>query len=161
MRTTHGNRSPISPDGRRHLEAEIAHLKRNVRPGIARAISDTARAHGMGDISAAKRQLVDFDARISQLEQRLGETVVVDPCRPPDRNRVHFGARVTCLTEDGEERVMVLLGAEEADPRQNRISWNAPVARALAGARVGDEVQVRTPKGELSLELTGISYSGG
>lgn len=149
---------PISPEGRRQLEAELHRLVSVERPDIVRSVSETARAHGMGDISAAKRQLVDFDARISRLQDRLRKTVVVDPGRPANPGVVGFGARVHCRTEDGQDRILVLVGADEVDPRNDRISWNAPVARALKGTGPGAEVEVETPAGEMTLHVVEISY---
>jgi len=150
--------NPITPEGRRRLEAEIARLKRTERPLLLDAVRETSRAHGMGDISSAKQQLVDFDIRLQRLETRLAATFPVDPRFPPDRSRVHFGAEVTCIDDSGQERLLVLVGPEEADPAQNRVSWNAPIARALAGSGVGDEIRVRTPGGENLLEITSIAY---
>lgn len=149
---------PISPEGRRHIEAEIHRLVTVERPDIVRSVSETARAHGMGDISAAKRQLVDFDARISRLQDRLRRTIVVDPGHPANPTVVGFGARVHCRTEKGEDLIVILLGADEVDPRSNRISWNAPVARALKGTSVGAEVDIETPSGEMMLQVMEISY---
>lgn len=149
--------NPITPAGYARLQADIARMKQD-RPALAAAVSETSRADGMGDISAAKQDLALFDHQIGQMELRLNRSVIVDPSRPSDPTRVGFGARVVCLDENDEEKVMVLVGPEEADPRQNRISWHAPVARALAGGQVGTEISVKTPRGEVSLQIIAISY---
>lgn len=150
--------APSTIDSRRRLEAEIHRLKRDVRPGVARAITDTARAHGMGDISAAKAQLESFDARIAHLERRLAASVAVNPALPEDPSQVGFGAQVVCRRKDGSIQILTLVGAEEADPASGRVSSNAPVARALAGARAGDAVEAMTPRGPVSLEVIEITY---
>lgn len=157
---------PGMPAVAERLAAEIQRLKRDERPIVVRTLSETARAHGMGDISAAKAALAAFDARVAQLEVRLhaSRSAARAGTQPVDPTFVGFGARVTCRDTDGALRVMLLVSPEEAgvaagsDTR--RVSWNAPIARALDGARVGHAVEVGTPRGPICLEVVEISYSG-
>ena len=83
---------------------------------------------------------------------------VVDPARQEQRDAVRFGATVELADEDDERRILTLVGEDEADASAGRISWAAPIARALVGARVGDERIVRLPAGEKSYEILSIRY---
>jgi transcription elongation factor GreB len=91
------------------------------------------------------------------LGKRLEEvTVVADP--PTDRSRVFFGAWVALEDEDGESSEWRIVGADESDVKTRAISIDSPVAKALMGRRVGDEVTVRVPKGEVAYTVVGIRY---
>ena len=83
---------------------------------------------------------------------------VVDPASQTSRDQVRFGATVELADEDDQRRILTIVGDDEADAGASRIGWNAPLARALIGARVGDERVVRLPSGEKSYEVMGISY---
>jgi transcription elongation factor GreB len=83
---------------------------------------------------------------------------VIDPACQPDRNRVYFGATVTLIEEDDSERIVTLVGEDEADAGSGVISWSSPIARAIRGAAVGDVRLVRLPSGERELEIGGIEY---
>jgi transcription elongation factor GreB len=83
---------------------------------------------------------------------------IVDPASQSDRERVFFGATVTLADEDDSERVVTLVGEDEADAGAGLISWNSPIARAIRGAAVGDLRRVALPAGERELEVVAISY---
>jgi transcription elongation factor GreB len=85
----------------------------------------------------------------------------VDPAAQVERDVVHFGATVDLADETDERRRLTLVGEDEADATAGRINWLAPIARALVGARVGDERHVRLPAGEKSYEVVGIFYPEG
>jgi transcription elongation factor GreB len=88
----------------------------------------------------------------------LAAAAVLDPARQEDRARVFFGATVTLVDENESERVVTLVGDDEADASAARISWNSPIARAIRGAAVGDLRRVTLPAGEKELEVVAIIY---
>ena len=88
---------------------------------------------------------------------RLGSAIVVDPATQP-QDEVAFGARVTVADEDGEDAVYEIVGEDEADAPSRKIAPQSPLARALIGARIGDEVEWRRPAGRVILEVVAISY---
>ena len=83
---------------------------------------------------------------------------IVDPATQSSRDQVRFGATVELADEDDERRTLTIVGDDEADASAGRIGWNAPLARSLIGARVGDERIVRLPAGEKSYEVIRIGY---
>jgi transcription elongation factor GreB len=83
---------------------------------------------------------------------------VVDPAQQTNRDKVFFGATVTYATAKGDELTVKIVGVDEADLEQGRISWVSPIARALMRAAVGDSVKVRTPAGLDEIEVVGIVY---
>ena len=83
---------------------------------------------------------------------------VVDPARAEDRTRVWFGATVTIADEDDQERILTLVGDDEAEAGQGRVGWNAPIARALRGAAIGDLRRVTLPAGDREYEVMSLSY---
>jgi transcription elongation factor GreB len=88
----------------------------------------------------------------------MKQAKVVDPANQKQRDTVRFGATVELADEDDERRILTLVGEDEADASAGRISWSAPIARALVGAKVGDERIVRLPAGEKSYEIMEIRY---
>ena len=86
---------------------------------------------------------------------------VIDPATQADRDLVHFGATVELADEDDARRVLTIVGDDESDATNGRIGWSAPIARALRGARVGDERIVTLPAGEKSYEVIAIAYPAG
>ncbi len=153
--------SPITPEGFARLSAELKRLKNEERHAIARAIGE-AREHGdikeNAEYHAAKDRQGLIEARIRQLEGVLGEARVVDPGRQPSR-KVGFGAHVTVVDlETGKESSYQIVGEHEADLDRGRISIKSPIARALMGGELGDDVAFETPKGGRELEITAIGY---
>jgi transcription elongation factor GreB len=90
----------------------------------------------------------------------MKQAKVVDPARQPSRDQVRFGATVELADEDDNRRSLTIVGDDEADAAAGRIGWSAPVARALIGAKVGDQRIVRLPSGEKNYEVVAISYPG-
>jgi len=139
----------------------LRQLSRVERPKVVEVV---AWAAGNGDRSEngdyiyGKRRLREIDRRIRFLRKRLESAQVVDPAQQKARDRVFFGARVTYAAEDGRETTVKIVGVDEADLAQGRISWLSPVARALLRAREGDSVPVRTPAGTETLEVVAIAY---
>ncbi|MFZ5653577.1 MAG: transcription elongation factor GreB [Pseudomonadota bacterium] len=150
----------ITPAGAAALRAELDRLWRRERPAVVvqvRAAAANGDRSENGDYLYGKRRLREIDRRVRYLRRRLAELVVVDT-PPADPTRVRFGARVTLADAAGRIQSHRLVGADEIDPARNRISIDAPLARALLGRQVGDRVQVRDNG---PLEILAIDYPAG
>ena len=151
---------PITPEGLKKLQEELKRLKSVERPKVIEAI---AEARGHGDISenaeydAAKEQQASLEKKIREIENKIANADVVDPSAM-STDRVVFGLQVSVQDLDtGEETSYQIVGVDEADITQQRISVSSPVARALIGKSVGDVVQVQIPRGLRELEILNIS----
>jgi transcription elongation factor GreB len=151
----------ISPTGYAALRAEYEQLFATERPALVETISWAAgngdRSEN-GDYIYGKRRLREIDRRLGWLSRRMKAAKVVDPAAQEDRTRIWFGATVTIVDDDDQERVLTLLGDDETDTARGRIGWNAPIARALRGAAVGDSRRVLLPAGEREYEVVAITY---
>ena len=154
----------ITPAGYRRLREEYEALFGIERPKLVETISWAAgngdRSEN-GDYIYGRKRLREIDRRINWLSKRLAAANVLDPAKQPDRSRVYFGATVTLVDEDDNERVVTLVGDDEADAGAGRVSWNSPIARAIRGAAVGDLRRVQLPSGERELEIAQIRYPDG
>jgi len=150
----------ITPEGSLKLRSELDHLWKVERPITTQRVSDAA-AEGDRSENAeyiyGKKRLREIDSRIRFLTKRLDVLRVVDTV-PTDQERVYFGAWVTVENEDGEESVYRIVGPDEFDPAKSFISLDSPVAKALMGKRIGDEVIVRRPAGVARLAIVEVSY---
>jgi transcription elongation factor GreA len=151
---------PMTPDGLAKLKEELRECKAE-RPRLADVI---LAARELGDLSenaeyhAAKEKQAFLEGRIIELEAKIGQADVIDPARLSG-NKVVFGATVTLAdTESGDESSYTIVGEDEADVKQRRISITSPVARALIGHLVGDEVKVKTPGGMREYEIVDVSF---
>jgi transcription elongation factor GreB len=153
----------ITPAGYRRLREEYEQLFSIERPQLVETISWAAgngdRSEN-GDYIYGRKRLREIDRRINWLSQRMARAKVTDPARQEDRSRAWFGATVTLVDEDDVERVVTLVGEDEAEAGEGRISWNSPMARAVRGAAVGDVRRVALPSGDKDYELVAISYPG-
>ena len=151
----------ITPDGFARLRAEYDELFASERPKlvetIAWAASNGDRSEN-GDYIYGRKRLREVDRRLSHLSRVMKAAKVVDPASQASRDQVRFGATVELADEDDHHRTVTLVGDDESDAGAGRIGWNSPIARALVGARVGDERVVRLPAGEKSYEIVKISY---
>jgi transcription elongation factor GreB len=151
----------ITPAGYRRLREEYEALFAVERPKLVETISWAAgngdRSEN-GDYIYGRKRLREIDRRIGWLSKRMAKATVVDPAQQPDRSRAFFGATVTLADENDEERIVTLVGEDEADAHAGRVSWNSPIARAVRGAAVGDVRTVRLPAGEKEFEVVGITY---
>ena len=151
----------ITPAGFAAMRAEYGTLFEIERPALVEIISWAAgngdRSEN-GDYIYGRKKLREIDRRLNVLSKRMTAAQVVDPARQPDRTRVFFGATVTLADEDDAERVLTLVGEDEADAGAGRVSWHSPIARALKGARAGDVRRVRLPGGEKDYEVISIAY---
>lgn len=150
----------ITPQGLEHLRTELTQLLKVDRPKmvetVAWAASNGDRSEN-GDYIYGKRRLREIDRRIRFLTKRLEIVEVVEP-EKRQSDQVFFGATVTLLNEEEEEKVYSIVGVDESDASMGKISWISPLARALIKARVGDTITFRSPKGEEDLEITKIEY---
>jgi transcription elongation factor GreB len=153
----------MTPDGHRRLREELHQLMGVERPRVVEVVS-WAASNGdrseNADYQYGKRRLREIDRRAHYLGKRLESAVVVDPARQATRDQVFFGATVTFVDEADAERTVTIVGADEADMAQGKISLTAPVAVALikARARAGQEVAVHTPRGVELIEVRAIRY---
>lgn len=152
----------ITPEGARHLREELQYLWKEERPKVTLAVSEAA---ALGDRSEnaeyiyGKKRLREIDRRVRYLTRRLDELSVVDTL-PEDRSRVYFGAWVTVEDEEGDTATWRLVGPDEFDLEKGYLSIDAPMARALLGKRVDDEIRVATPQGQQLWYLVEIRYEG-
>ena len=151
----------ITPAGMHRIRAEYEALFGGERPRLVETISWAAgngdRSEN-GDYIYGRKRLREIDRRISYLARVMKHAKVIDPAAQVERDRVRFGATVDVADEDDARRTMTLVGEDEADATAGMINWTAPIARALIGAKVGDERTVRLPAGEKSYEVIAIRY---
>jgi transcription elongation factor GreB len=151
----------ITPAGYRRLQNELAELWKVERPSVVATVA-WAAANGdrseNGDYIYGKRRLREIDRRIRYLSKSLDRAVVVDNAGKA-HDRVYFGATVTIANEAGEERDVTIVGVDELDTGDTRVSWRSPLARALLKARVGDTVTLRAPRGSERLEVVAVRYA--
>lgn len=155
-------REPITARGAEQLRRELEDLKSVQRPRVIAAIAE-ARAHGdlkeNAEYHAAKDQQGFIEGRISEIEDRLGRAEVIDPAKLAAGGKVVFGATVTLVNVDTDEEVTYqVVGMDEADIKQGRLSFRAPLARAMIGREVGDQVLVPAPGGEQVYEILAVDY---
>jgi len=151
----------ITPGGYRKLREEYDALFGGERPQLLETIA-WAAANGdrseNADYQYGRRRLREVDRRINFLARRMKAAKVTDPARQPDKSRAWFGATVTLADEDDNQRVVTLVGEDEADAGAGRISWYSPIARAVRGAAVGEIRRVLLPAGERDYEVLAIAY---
>jgi transcription elongation factor GreB len=151
----------ITPQGFTAMKARYHQLLSDDRPKLVEVISWAAgngdRSEN-GDYIYGRKKLREIDRELTHLAKRLKIAKIVDPAQQEDRSRVWFGATVTIADEDDNQRIITLVGEDEADATDGRISFNAPLARAVRGAAIGDTRQVRLPMGVKDYEIIAISY---
>jgi transcription elongation factor GreB len=143
------------------LRADYDRLFAVERPAVVEIVSWAAgngdRSEN-GDYIYGKQKLRAIDRELGRLSKKMKSANIINPAKQPDRSRVYFGATVTIADEDDNQRVLTLVGDDEADAGADRIGWNSPLARALRGARVGDLRTVTLPGGAKEWEVIAISY---
>ena len=151
----------ITPAGYRALREEYEALYAGERPKLLETIS-WAASNGdrseNADYQYGRKRLREVDRRINFLARRMKEAKVTDPAQQPDKGRVWFGATVTLVDEDDHERIVTLVGEDEAEAEAGRISFYSPIALAVRGAVVGDLRSVNLPGGAKEYEVAAISY---
>lgn len=154
-------RIPMTVEGYAALEAELKTLKSEERPSIIAAISE-ARSHGdlseNAEYHAAKERQSLIEGRIAELEDKLARADVIDTSRLKGTT-VKFGAKVTVLDEDTEEKfIYKIVGDDEASVAEGKISISSPIARAMIGKEEGDTAEVAAPGGAKSFEIVAIEW---
>jgi transcription elongation factor GreA len=152
-------RTPMTRQGYERMKEELERLKRVERPAISRAIAE-ARAHGdlseNAEYHAAREKQAFTEARINELETKIGTAEVLDP--PSSGDRIIFGSTVRLEDEDGKESRYQIVGSDETDPTRGRISVMAPLARTLIGKKVGDSVEAQLPGGKKRFEILEANF---
>lgn len=150
----------ITPEGFEKLRSEYAELLNVERPKtvsvVAWAASNGDRSEN-ADYQYGKRRLREIDKRLHFLKTRMEEAEVVDPSQIKS-DKVVFGAKVTLENEDGELVQYQIVGEDEIDLKRKRISWKSPVAKAVLGKKVDDEVKVNKPSGDEFVVIVEIKY---
>jgi transcription elongation factor GreB len=156
-----GQKNYMTPTGFKTLQDELKLLVNEERPKIVEIVSWAAgngdRSEN-GDYLYGKKRLREIDRRIRYLMKRLESATVVDPKDQQKLAQVFFGATVTYVREDDSEHTVTIVGVDEADMQQNKISWLSPLARGLMKAKAGDERQIRTPAGVETIEILSVRY---
>jgi transcription elongation factor GreB len=153
----------ISPHGFAALRAEYDALFGDERPKLVETIA-WAAANGdrseNGDYIYGRKRLREVDHKIDRLSRVMKAARLVDPAAQEDRGTIRFGATVELADEHDARRMVTIVGDDECDASAGRIGWSAPIARALIGAKIGDERVVTLPGGDKSYEVIAISYPG-
>jgi transcription elongation factor GreA len=156
------NKVPMTVEGAERLKAELHRLKTVDRPAVIQALAD-ARSHGdlseNADYDAAKERQGFIEGRISEVETKLAHAQVIDPSSVDADGRVVFGSTVEIEDVDsGERNVYQIVGDDEADILEGKISVNAPIARALIGKTEGDTAEVQAPAGLRNYDILAVRY---
>jgi transcription elongation factor GreA len=156
------NKVPLTVKGAEKLRAELEELKTVVRPRIIAAIA-TARAHGdlkeNAEYHAAREQQSFAEGRIKEIEAKLSNAQIIDITKLDPSGKVVFGATVEIEDLDSEKTVIYqIVGEDEANIKEGRISIGSPIARAMIGKEVGDIVTVKAPGGNVEYEILSIEY---
>jgi len=153
---------PVTTNGAELLRTELHKLKTVERPNVITAI---AEARAQGDITenaeyeAARERQGFIEGRILELEAKLANAQIIDPKLLDDDGRVVFGSTVELTDTDAKEAVTYqIVGEDEADIKENKISYSSPIAKALIGKYSGDVVEVRTPGGVKEFEIVDVKY---
>ncbi|WP_295881996.1 transcription elongation factor GreA [uncultured Thiohalocapsa sp.] len=153
---------PLTARGAEQLRAELEHLKKIERPRIIEAIAE-ARAHGdlkeNAEYHAAREQQGFVEGRIKDIEGKLSHAQIIDVSQLPRTGKVVFGVTVDVLDVDkDEEHTFIIVGDDEADIKQGKISISSPIARGLIGKGEGDVALVDAPGGKRELEVLEVRY---
>jgi len=154
-------KTPITKRGAELLRAELQRLKTVERPGVISAIAE-ARAHGdlseNAEYDAARERQAFVEGRIAEIEAKLANAQIIDPKLLDAEGRCVFGATVDLEEVGGEAVTYQIVGEDEAEIKEGRISISSPIARALIGKDAGDVVEVRTPGGVKHYEIVDVHY---
>lgn len=156
-----GVKNYMTLQGYQALHKELEHLVKIERPEVvsvvAWAASNGDRSEN-GDYLYGKKRLREIDRRIRFLTKRLEVAEVINPATQPNKDQVFFGATVVYENQQGEETEVTIVGVDEADPLNGKISWISPVAKALLKAYEGDSVRLMTPAGPQELLILEVRY---
>jgi|TARA_Y100000780_G_C13606803_1_gene386814 transcription elongation factor GreA len=152
----------MTVEGAAKLRGELTHLKRVVRPSVTRSIAE-AREHGdlreNAEYHAAKEQQGFTEGRIQEIEAKLSDAQVIDITKISPSGKIVFGCTVTLLEHDSHQEVRYkIVGEDEADIKEDKISVLSPMARAMVGKSLGDTVVVKSPDGEREYEVDTVEH---
>ena len=155
------NRRPMTANGKKLLEQELQRLIQKDRPQVIRAIEE-ARSHGdlseNADYDAAKEQQAHIEGRIAMLKDRLANAEIIDVSQIKS-DTITFGAHVTLFSGDSDKKITYqIVGEDEADAKQGKLSIQAPLAKRLIGCKKGDVFELHTPKGEREYEVVDFYF---
>lgn len=156
------SRVPMTVEGEVALRSELEHLKTKARPEVVAAIAE-AREHGdlkeNAEYHAAREQQGFIEGRIAEIESKLSMAQVIDVTSLPHTGKVIFGTTVDLVNlETDEEVTYKIVGDDEANLKERKISINSPIARALIGKEEGDVAAVTTPKGMIEYEVAEVKH---
>ena len=151
---------PLTKEGEKKLQEELKNLKLE-RPKITKAIA-VAREHGdlkeNAEYHAAIQQQGLVEAKIKDIEFKLGNSEIIDNKSTDKKNQIIFGCTVELLNINDNSKIKYqIVGDEEADLTKNKISFNSPIGQGLINKKVGDEITITIPKGELNLKVIDIT----
>ena len=151
---------PLTKDGEKKLQEELKNLKLE-RPKITKSIAE-AREHGdlkeNAEYHAAREQQGLVEAKIKDIEFKLGNSEIIDNKSTDKKNQIIFGCTVELLNINDNSKIKYqIVGDEEADLTKNKISFNSPIGQGLINKKVGDEITITIPKGELNLKVIDIT----
>lgn len=156
-----GQKNYMTPAGFQTLQDELKVLVNDERPKVVEIVSWAAgngdRSEN-GDYIYGKRRLREIDRRIRYLMKRLESATVVDPKDQQKLEQVFFGATVTYVRADDTMHTVTIVGVDEADMQQHKISWLSPLARGLMKARAGDEKRIHSPAGVETVDIIAVQY---
>jgi len=156
-----GTKNYITPHGYQRIREELLQLIDVDRPEVVRivhwAASNGDRSEN-GDYIYGKRRLREIDRRIRFLTKRMDSAEIFDPSVHHGSEQIFFGATVVYENQAGDKHAVTIVGIDEIDPLNGKISWISPVARALIKAHAGDVVSLATPGGKEELEIIAVSY---
>lgn len=144
----------LTPQGKQDLEAELQHLRDDVLPEIKRRVMELSEAGDVSDDSdfeATKEEMIQLEARMRDIEMVLDEAEIIEHHDGVDI--VEFGSTVTIVDDTGEASTLTIVGPQEANAQQGRISNVSPIGSALMGKRVGEKIAVQAPGGEFVYEI--------
>jgi transcription elongation factor GreA len=153
---------PMTAGGAEALRIELNELKTERRPKIVQAIAE-AREHGdlkeNAEYPAAREQQSFCEGRIKEIEGKLADSEVIDITKIPHTGKVIFGATVTLYNLNTEQKVTYqIVGEDEADVKNNKISVGSPISRAMMGKSEGDEIVVKAPSGDIEYEIESVQH---
>jgi transcription elongation factor GreA len=157
------NKVPMTVIGASALQDELSRRKSVDRPRIIEAIA-TARAHGdlkeNAEYHAAREEQSFNEGRIQELEAKISNAQIIDIQKLPNNGKIIFGSTVKlCNTDTDEEVVYQIVGEDEANIKEGKISYSSPIGKALIGKELDDSIEVRTPGGIISYDVIEVTYA--
>jgi len=150
----------MTPHCFKKLTDELDHLSKIERPEVVKTVQWAA---SLGDRSEnadykyGKKRLREIDKRLRFLSKKIDDSVVIDPASQ-EGSKIQFGATVFLKDEDGQEKIISIVGIDESDPKSGLVSWISPIAKSMLGKEVGDGINVHAPSGDIEYEIVNFKY---